>query len=83
MGWNEIKCLNDHPITLGILSSHFYFVHSYYFNAKISKNILATSNYGIEFPSFVVDKNIFGVQFHPEKSSDAGQALLSNFLIQK
>ena len=81
MGWNEIKCLNENPILKELGKEHFYFVHSYYFEVKNPSNIIAESNYGINFPVAVAKENILGVQFHPEKSADAGIKLLSNFLL--
>ena len=81
MGWNEIICLNENSILKGIRTEHFYFVHSYYFEAKNPNNVIAESDYGISFPVVVAKENILGVQFHPEKSADAGIKLLSNFLL--
>ena len=81
MGWNEINCLNENPILKKLGKEHFYFVHSYYFEVKNPNNIIAESNYGISFPVAVAKENILGVQFHPEKSADAGIKLLSNFLL--
>ena len=83
MGWNEIYCLNKNPILKGIYKEHFYFVHSYYFEVKNTNNIIAESNYGINFPTVVAKENILGAQFHPEKSAKAGIKLLSNFLLLK
>ena len=83
MGGNEIYCLNKNPILKGIYKEHFYFVHSYYFEVKNTNNIIAESNYGINFPTVVAKENILGVQFHPEKSAKAGIKLLSNFLLLK
>lgn len=80
MGWNIISCVNSHPTIDGLSDKHFYFVHSYYFKAKNVNDIVATSQYGIEFPCIVAKDNILGVQFHPEKSSFSGQKLLSKFL---
>jgi glutamine amidotransferase len=57
----------------------FYFVHSYYFEASNVNNILATTDYGDKFTSAVINENIYGVQFHPEKSHTNGIQLLSNF----
>ena len=80
MGWNNLNSFNDHRI-LDSLSDNslFYFLHSYYFNSNDSKNVLAESDYGIMFNSMVVQNNIIGVQFHPEKSHNSGTRLLINF----
>ena len=90
MGWNEIKASTNntrnhkepsfHPMLNQIYNEHFYFVHSYYFEPKNKNNIIATTYYGMEIPVFVCKNNIFGVQFHPEKSSRAGIKFLLNFL---
>jgi len=81
MGWNEISCKKNHPTFKNVSNDHFYFVHSYYFDVVEKNLIVATANYGIEFPAAVAKDNIFGVQFHPEKSSESGSELISNFLI--
>lgn len=81
VGWNEIYPKNDHPLFLNIVKgSDVYFVHSYHFKAKNSENILATTPYCGEFISAVGSENIFGTQFHPEKSSRTGFQILKNFL---
>ena len=82
MGWNEIKTKNSSdPIWQGITTStHFYFVHSYYPESVDSESVSSTTNYGLEFTSSVRCGNIFGTQFHPEKSQVAGLRLISNFL---
>ena len=59
----------------------FYFVHSYYFDCLIKKILLAETHYGINFPSIVGKENIYGVQFHPEKSSEQGLELIKTFLL--
>ena len=82
MGWNEIVFKTDHSITNGIQNNNFYFVHSYYFKVENDNNIVATTNYGIEFPAIVAKNNIIGCQFHPEKSSVDGIKILTNFLKQ-
>ena len=81
MGWNKIKSLIKHPLISGVDKEHFYFVHSYYFKTKSEKDVLAVTNYEFEFPSIIGKNNIFGTQFHPEKSSNAGIRILSNFLL--
>ena len=79
MGWNSISPAPS-KIFSGILAgARYYFVHSYYFAPKVSDSIIATSNYGGDFASGVAYENIYGVQFHPEKSHSAGIELLKNF----
>ena len=82
MGWNEIKFENSSdPIWQGIkTSTHFYFVHSYYPEPLESNSVSSITSYGLEFASSVRCGNIFGTQFHPEKSQTAGLKLISNFL---
>lgn len=81
MGWNQISIskksalLNDIPNL-----SEFYFVHSYHFINKDNQDKLCETNYEYAFTSAIEKNNIFGVQFHPEKSHDAGQLLLKNFI---
>ncbi len=78
MGWNNIEVTNN-PLFKGVPSgSYFYFVHSYY--AELSNNTIATCNYAIPFTAAVNKDNRFGVQFHPEKSGDAGVEILRNFI---
>ena len=80
MGWNTIKLINDSPILSGLTDkSRFYFLHSFYFAPKNKKDIISTSNYGFDFSSGVSFGNIFGIQFHPEKSHFNGIKLLKNF----
>lgn len=79
MGWNSVEH-NDNPIFQG-LSKHprFYFLHSYYFNCEHSQDIIGTSDYGHTFASAINKGNIYGIQFHPEKSHSNGVKLLENF----
>jgi imidazole glycerol phosphate synthase glutamine amidotransferase subunit len=80
MGWNDVTPLKNHPLFIGLeTSAIFYFLHSFYMNCKDEKNILASSDYGISFTSAVNCNNIYGVQFHPEKSHQYGEKLLYNF----
>jgi glutamine amidotransferase len=80
MGWNTLKVRDPHPYLKGIPSgSYVYFVHSYYATECDFRNIMATTNYGVEFPAMVCLNNIVGVQFHPEKSNRVGLKLLKNF----
>ena len=79
MGWNSIKILNNN-FKITPKEADYYFVHSYYFDCKHQENILAETNYGINFPSIVCKENIYGFQFHPEKSSDQGLNIIKSFL---
>lgn len=80
MGWNEISHPNNNPLLKEIKDrSRFYFVHSYYFECQNESDILAKTDYGKSFACAINKKNIFGVQFHPEKSHQNGQKLLNNF----
>ncbi|MBI3554993.1 MAG: imidazole glycerol phosphate synthase subunit HisH [Deltaproteobacteria bacterium] len=81
MGWNRIRIEKQAkcPLLEGIPDeSFFYFIHS--FVAPPGKHVVATSRHGGRFPAVVQKDNVFGVQFHPERSSEAGAALLRNFL---
>ena len=79
MGWNSIRVLNKN-LKINPKEIDYYFVHSYYFNCKNKENILAETKYGIDFPSIVNKENIYGLQFHPEKSSDQGLDIIKNFI---
>jgi len=80
MGWNEIHPKNEHPILSSIdFDKGYYFLHSYYFECHDEKDILATTVYGDVFHCAVNKNNIFGFQFHPEKSHSNGINLFKNF----
>lgn len=79
MGWNQINIKKKHSITQGLEKSKFYFVHSYYVEVKEEKERLMTTHYGSDFDSAIIKNNIFGVQFHPEKSHKFGMQLFKNF----
>ena len=82
MGWNQIKVQNKNSKLFKNISAqdYFYFVHSYY-SANVSKELnAATVNYGSEFVCAIEKDNLFGVQFHPEKSSEAGLKIIKNFI---
>jgi glutamine amidotransferase len=81
MGWNEVRQTAAHPLWQGIPDGErFYFVHSYYVEPADKAVVAGTTDYGIPFTSAVAHANIFAVQFHPEKSAQAGLALLGNFM---
>ena len=80
VGWNNITMTNPSPLLNHIPDqTDFYFVHSYYFRAD-GRYVTSTANHGIEFAASVQKENIFGCQFHPEKSQDFGLEFLSNFV---
>jgi glutamine amidotransferase len=80
MGWNTIEPTRAHPLLDGIgEAAYVYFVHSYHAEADAGDDVLATTTYGHDFPAVVQRENVFGVQFHPEKSQAAGLRLLENF----
>jgi len=81
MGWNELEIKNDSYVFKDSSNqSHAYFIHSYEFIPKDKKVISLTSNYGKDVMAAVSMENIFGSQFHPEKSQRTGLAILTNFL---
>ena len=80
MGWNEVIPRNSIHNNLISTKDDYYFVHSYYFDCDDDNNILAETKYGINFASIVGKENIYGVQFHPEKSSSQGLNLLKEFI---
>lgn len=80
MGWNQIENTGECQVLKGIPSgAYFYFVHSYYVVPDDARVVGAVTNYGLNFTSVVGKENIFGVQFHPEKSSEIGLQILKNF----
>jgi glutamine amidotransferase len=80
VGWNNIIKVKDSTIVDSLYSQDFYFLNSYYFNVKNKDHIIAYSKYGLKFPSIIQKKNIYGVQFHPEKSQINGKKILLNFI---
>ncbi len=82
MGWNTVKMKKESVLFNGMMEqeNRFYFVHSYHMDAFSDRYIVATSNYGYDFPAAVQKDNIFGVQFHPEKSHKFGLRLYKNFI---
>lgn len=80
MGWNTIVSTRPNDLFRGIdMERGFYFLHSYYFSCGEASDELARTDYGGEYASAVNRRNIYGVQFHPEKSHQAGIQLLKNF----
>lgn len=78
IGWNQISNLKSSLFTGISENEYMYLVHSYY--APICKETIATSTYGLEYSTALQKNNFYGVQFHPEKSSKAGEKILKNFL---
>lgn len=80
MGWNDVKPVGTTRLMHNLeQNARFYFLHSYYFHCNRQEDTIGSANYGIEFSCAVRFKNIFGVQFHPEKSHQWGIQLLKNF----
>jgi glutamine amidotransferase len=81
MGWNQVLQVKAHPLWRDIPSgSRFYLVHSYYAEAGERADVAGITEYGLRFTSAAARANIFAVQFHPEKSAQAGLKLLENFM---
>jgi glutamine amidotransferase len=81
MGWNTIEIVRSHPLLEGIQNnSYAYFVHAYIPQPSEREVIVATTEYGVKFPSVVAKQNLFATQFHPEKSGKTGLIILRNFV---
>jgi glutamine amidotransferase len=82
MGWNQIHQARPAPLWRGLPDhAYAYFVHSYYVAPEDAAIVAAATDYGIEYASVVARGNLFGIQFHPEKSQDVGERILRNWLI--
>ncbi len=80
-GWNQVEVQNETCLFSGVNSgSYVYFNHSYYCQARNSSDVIASTEYGIKYACAVQRENVFGVQFHPEKSQTVGLRILKNFL---
>ncbi|WP_232686664.1 imidazole glycerol phosphate synthase subunit HisH [Halobacterium zhouii] len=82
MGWNDLDVVRDHPLVEGVNGEYAYFVHSYYAEPDDSGHVVTETDYGVTFPSIVANDagNVFGTQFHPEKSGETGLEILRNFV---
>ena len=81
MGWNEVNIIKKNDLFVDIKNlSHFYFVHSFAFEVKDEKAVICTTHYEKPVVAALLKENIFGTQFHPEKSQNNGITLLANFL---
>ncbi|WP_456250623.1 imidazole glycerol phosphate synthase subunit HisH [Campylobacter coli] len=76
MGWNQVH--SSHALFKGLEGAYFYFVHSYH--VALNDYTIATSDYGVKFSASLAKDNFYGVQFHPERSGEAGEILISNFI---
>ena len=84
MGWNSLNVREGASLFKGLEKEPYvYFVHSYYLQAKDPKIVAATGEYGVTIHASVEKENVFACQFHPEKSSKTGLAILKNFLAQR
>ena len=82
IGWNQIENVKSHPLLEGLENGmHFYFVHSYRIETDDEEIVMAETEYGVRYPSICARGSVCGVQFHPEKSQDAGLRLLANFAV--
>jgi glutamine amidotransferase len=80
MGWNDAIITNDTELTLGCSGElRYYFVHSYFVKVENESNSLMRTTYGVEFDSAIYSDNIFGAQYHPEKSHKFGMKIFENF----
>ncbi|WP_428911030.1 imidazole glycerol phosphate synthase subunit HisH [Niallia sp. Krafla_26] len=79
MGWNRLEWVNPSPITKELEEDYAYFVHSFYVQTDNEEILIGKSSYYEEVPAVVGRENIYGMQFHPEKSSKLGVKLLTNF----
>jgi glutamine amidotransferase len=80
MGWNKLSFLQDSPLVKGLQEGHVYFVHSFHAKPEQSSDLLSTSDYHQPVTAIVGRGNVYGMQFHPEKSGELGMGLLKNFL---
>lgn len=79
MGWNDAEPVRETPLFANMNKPRFYFLHSYYFVPADEHQTIAVTQYGDSFASAVAERNIYGVQFHPEKSHRWGMQVLENF----
>jgi glutamine amidotransferase len=81
MGWNQLEPTRNDPLLAGIRPGDYaYFVHSYYCEVTEETAVLARTDYGISFASIVAKDNLYGLQFHPEKSQSVGLRIIQNFV---
>ena len=81
MGWNSLTVRPESRLLAGLPENPYvYFVHSYYLQADRPEDVAATADYGVRIHAAVERDNVFGCQFHPEKSSGTGRVILQNFV---
>ena len=80
MGWNYVERNRENPLLSADKRSRFYFVHAYYVTCNRTEDTIGTATYGFDFSCAINHDNVFGVQFHPEKSHRFGMALLDGFV---
>lgn len=81
MGWNKLSFLQEQsPLFNGLMEGHVYFVHSFHAKPELASDLLATTDYHQQVTAIVGRGNVYGMQFHPEKSGELGMQLLGNFL---
>ncbi len=81
MGWNQIWAARPHPLLHALDPGDFaYFAHSYYARPQNPADVIATTDYGFDYPSVVARDNVWAIQFHPEKSQQVGRQILKNFV---
>ncbi|MFC5651957.1 imidazole glycerol phosphate synthase subunit HisH [Paenibacillus solisilvae] len=80
MGWNKLNFLQNSPLFEGLEGGHVYFVHSFHAKPEQQSDLLATTDYNQQVTAIVGRGNVYGMQFHPEKSGELGMSLLRNFL---
>jgi glutamine amidotransferase len=80
MGWNRLSFLQPNPLFSGLEEGHVYFVHSYHVKPERKADLLAVTDYYQPVTAIVGRENVYGMQFHPEKSGEIGMRLLGNFL---
>lgn len=81
IGWNNIQIVKSNPLVENVQNNSFmYFVHTYFPQPSKQRGVVAYTEYGVKFPSIIAKKNLFATQFHPEKSSKPGLAILKNFV---
>ncbi|PIN69093.1 imidazole glycerol phosphate synthase subunit HisH [Candidatus Woesearchaeota archaeon CG11_big_fil_rev_8_21_14_0_20_43_8] len=81
VGWNDLRISRKSTLFKGVpKGTHFYFTHSYHVVCNDKKDVLATTEYGYDFSSALQKENIYGTQFHPEKSHKKGMRIMENFI---